>query len=89
MWTAEEIRKRAMRRIRGRTRQIAGSRCIEWTGHKNKGGYPYMFFNGKTRSAARVLYTLEIGPIPGKLVIRLVCRRRDCMNVEHMMLDNR
>lgn len=58
--------------------------CRLWTGHCNEKGYAKIQFNRKSRRASRVAYELFVGPISEGLVIDHTCRRRNCVNPDHL-----
>lgn len=57
------------------------SGCWVWTGTRHSAGYGK--FDGR-RLAHRVIYELEVGPIPSGMQIDHLCRNRLCVNPEHM-----
>ena len=58
--------------------------CWMWTGHTNSRGYGG-FWNGEsTIKAHRFSWVFLMGPIPKKLVIDHLCRKRSCVNPGHM-----
>lgn len=58
--------------------------CWLWTGARLASGYGSMRWQGKARVVHRVMYELEIGPIPGGLQIDHLCRVRPCCNPAHL-----
>src|SRR4051812_4630845 len=58
--------------------------CWIWTGSTNGRGYPHMSFQGRTVYAHRHYYTVLVGPIPAGLHLDHLCRRRACVNPEHL-----
>lgn len=73
-------------------------RCWGWRGKPGKGGYPYFWFDGKSRRANRFVYENLVGPIPEGLVIDHVCHNEDldcpggdldphrlCTNPDHLI----
>lgn len=57
--------------------------CWLWRGELRK-GYGRVLFGGGRLSAHRVVYEMEVGPIPEGLVIDHLCRNHACVNPEHM-----
>lgn len=55
--------------------------CVIWTGYIKPDGYGQAS-NG--RPAHRVVYEMEVGPIPDGLHIDHLCRIRACVNPEHL-----
>jgi len=62
------------------------SECTQWTGGKDKDGYPIFWYEGKTRHAARVLWELLNGSIPKDLIIRHTCDTPECLEPSHLTL---
>lgn len=60
------------------------SGCIPWMGYRNDDGYGVARWHGRYVGAHRVAYEREYGPIPPALQIDHLCRRRDCVNGEHL-----
>lgn len=63
-----------------------GTRCIEWAGSRNPGGYGiYKPGRGlKTFRVHRWVYEQQKGAIPDGLEIDHLCRNRACCNVLHL-----
>jgi len=60
------------------------SGCIEWQAGINKDGYGSFGMNYKTRRAHKLAYEWEVGPVPEGLQLDHLCRRRSCVNVNHL-----
>lgn len=61
------------------------SGCILWFGYTSEGGYGRIKNDdGKLRSASRLAYELEKGPIPEGLELDHLCRVRCCINPNHL-----
>jgi len=58
--------------------------CRMWTGPRDHGGYGKFSAAQRTLSAHRVAFTMRFGPIPDGLVIDHLCRRRACVNADHL-----
>jgi|GEM_PF-572312 len=58
--------------------------CRLWRGSCNDKGYGQLRVHRKTRRAARVAYELFKGPIPKRYVLDHLCRRRRCINEDHL-----
>ncbi|MBT2466574.1 HNH endonuclease [Streptomyces sp. ISL-66] len=58
--------------------------CWDWTAHIKPNGYAQIKVNGRPQYAHRVAYELARGPIPAGLVIDHLCRRRHCVNPDHL-----
>jgi len=63
---------------------VAESGCWEWTAAKDSGGYGKVWDGSAVRLAHRVVYELEVGPIPKGLDIDHLCRNHGCVNPEHL-----
>ena len=62
------------------------SSCWEYRGHKTKEGYHQFWFDGVTRVAHRVSYTLLVGEIPLDKQIDHLCRNPGCVNPDHLQI---
>lgn len=58
--------------------------CWDWTGHVKPNGYGQVKVDGRPAYVHRVAYELTRGPIPDGLVIDHLCRRRHCVNPDHL-----
>lgn len=58
--------------------------CWEWTGSFSSGGRPQFWFQGFNDIAYRVVYLLEVGPIPDGKVISHICNNPKCCNPNHL-----
>lgn len=58
--------------------------CWEWTGHVKSNGYGQVRVSGRKFNAHRFAYEALRGPIPDGLVIDHLCRRRNCVNPDHL-----
>lgn len=69
-------------RIKARIRREGD--CLIWTGAHTADGYGNIGVHGESLRVHRVAYILARGPIPDDLVLDHLCRRRDCVNPDHM-----
>jgi hypothetical protein len=58
--------------------------CWLWRGTVMKIGYGAIRFGGRNRTAHRVSYELNVGPIPEGKQIDHACRNRLCVNPDHL-----
>lgn len=63
--------------------------CWEWQGSLQRHGYGHIYIgkidgSKRFRSAHRVAYELEVGPIPDGLVLDHLCRNPICVNPSHL-----
>lgn len=63
--------------------------CLIWNGRKDKDGYGICFFRKKPRRAHRVAWFFLNGDIEEGLVVNHVCRRKDCVNPQHLQAMTR
>ncbi|CDP51974.1 Phage protein [Devosia sp. DBB001] len=67
-----------------------GTDCWIWTGPDSGdgrgGGYPRMALDGQTVAVHIVMWTNEHGFVPGRKQLDHLCRRRRCVNPEHLEL---
>jgi hypothetical protein len=63
-----------------------GPGCWQWQGKPMDTGYGGIRFGGKNRTAHRVSYELNTGPIPAGMQIDHSCRNRLCVNPAHLRL---
>lgn len=59
--------------------------CLIWQGAKPR-GYGMVKFEGKSRLAHRVAYTLARGPIPSGMCVMHTCDTPPCLNPLHLVL---
>jgi len=62
----------------------ASNGCVEWTGTICGEGYGRLWVDGSSRSAHRISWELQRGPIPAGLHIDHLCRNRRCVNPDHL-----
>lgn len=65
------------------------SDCVEWHKSCQPSGYGQTFRDGRVVYAHRVAYEDAHGPIPDGLTVHHTCGRRNCVNVEHLVLLER
>jgi hypothetical protein len=58
--------------------------CLLWQGGKISQGYGEIALNGRKQLAHRIAYEGAKGPIPEGLQIDHLCRRRNCVNPDHL-----
>lgn len=58
--------------------------CILWKGTVNNAGIPQIKINGDRLSLQRELYTIHKGASPDDKSIVMICRRKLCINHNHM-----
>lgn len=66
------------------THSYNGTPCIDWTAYLNEDGYGTFKVAGKVLKAHRFSYEQFVGPIPTSLQIDHLCRRRNCVNPDHI-----
>lgn len=64
--------------------KVGPSGCWEWQRSKSDDGYGWASLNNRTYQAHRLVYRLLAGEIPEGLVLDHLCRRRHCVNPEHL-----
>lgn len=61
------------------------SGCMTWAGSRDKDGYGRVGAgNGRPELVHRVVYLLEVGPIPAGAEIDHLCMNRPCANPAHL-----
>ena len=60
------------------------SLCWVWQHARNAAGYGAVWHDGRVARAHRVYYERHLGPIPKGLELDHLCRRRACVNPEHL-----
>ena len=58
--------------------------CWLWTGHCYGNGYAAMSWQGRQQLLHRLSYEQLVGPIPDGMEIDHLCRKRNCVNPEHL-----
>lgn len=64
----------------------ASGDCWEWTAATTDTGYGRFSLGGRTVAAHRAGVELLVGPIPTGLEIDHLCRKRSCVNPDHLAL---
>ena len=64
--------------------EVSPSGCWLWTASKSRDGYAWTSVGNKTYQAHRLMYVFACGEIPAGLVLDHLCRRRHCVNPEHL-----
>lgn len=62
--------------------------CLVWTGCRDVNGYGRVYWDGKLRSAHRIAYTMEIGPIPDDMNVCHRCDNPPCCEKTHLFLGS-
>lgn len=60
--------------------------CLLWINPLDKDGYGAFYFRRKNRRAHRFAYWLAYGDIPEGMVVNHKCKKRHCVNPQHLEL---
>lgn len=60
--------------------------CWLWLDALDKDGYGTFYFRRRKHRAHRVAYVQQFGPMPEGMVVDHLCRRRHCVNPDHLRL---
>jgi hypothetical protein len=71
-------------RLARSTSRGAEDSCWRWLSTHDRAGYGFLNVGGVPRRAHRLVYEIEVGPIPAGLELDHVCRTRDCVNPRHL-----
>lgn len=86
----EHLTKKEQDRFDGKCKQ--SGECKLWTGPLDRDGYGSFYFRKKGRRAHRVAYFSVHGPIPDGMVVDHICKKRHCVQPNHLrlmtMIDN-
>lgn len=63
--------------------------CLIYNGSLDRDGYGMFFLRDKNRRAHRVAWFDKFGEIPEGLVVNHTCRRRNCVNHQHLQTVTR
>lgn len=69
--------------------QPDGTGCLVWTGGISDFGYGIVSWENRKARVHRLLYQLQVGPIPEGMEPDHVCRNRACGNVDHLEVVTR
>jgi hypothetical protein len=70
--------------VRFWSRVDATGDCWDFMGKPTRAGYGQIGVDGRTLLAHRFSYELLVGPIPEELTLDHLCRRRICVNPDHL-----
>ena len=62
------------------------TKCVNWTGSLNKGGYGKVRVDGESRLVTRIWWGLIKGAPPGQLDVLHKCDNPACFNIDHLFL---
>lgn len=66
--------------------KIEPASCHTWQRFRQPAGYGTVWFEGKKWQVHRLIWTIEVGPIPNGLLVCHHCDNPPCCNVSHLFL---
>ena len=74
-----------MDRLWAKVQRAGPDECWPWTGAVDSDGYGRIGLGGTARLVHRVVYELEVGPIPDGMEVRHTCDNPPCCNPAHLL----
>ena len=84
MWYRECVKLTESELARFRSKYVIEGECWLWQGPLDRDGYGTFYLRGAARRAHRVAWFMINGEIPAGYVVNHTCRRRHCVNPQHL-----
>jgi len=77
-------RQPIMQRLSSQSCWDGATGCVNWMGGKNKAGYGVICYGGRDWLVHRLVWTLSVGPLSNKFLLRHKCDNPACIFLDHL-----